>query len=75
MPRDFSGNVPQGDVDVRDGGGAHHTVPVPEVLPIHHLPEMLDARRILAANQLGQVVDRAHHGAGVPLQRSFTPAK
>ena len=35
---------------------------------------MLDARRVFADEQLRDVLDRANHRAGVPLQRGFAPA-
>ena len=41
-------NFPQRDVNAADGGAAHDAVAVPEMLAVHHLPEMLDARRIFA---------------------------
>ena len=38
-------DVPQGEVDAADRRRADDAVAVPEVLPVHHLPQMLDARR------------------------------
>ena len=67
-------NVPERDVDSADGGAADDAVAVPEVLAKHHLPEVLDARGILADEQLGDVLDRADDGAGVPFERRFAPA-
>ena len=40
---DLAQDVPQGDVDAGDRRGADDAVAVPEVLAIHHLPEVLDA--------------------------------
>ena len=52
------------------------TIPlrVPEVLAEHHLPEVLDPGRVLADDQLGDVLDRADDCAGVPFERRLTPA-
>jgi hypothetical protein len=43
------------------------------VLPVHHLPEVLDPRRVFADEQLRQVFDRADHAARVPLERRLAP--
>ncbi len=75
QPRDLSRNVPQGQVDPRDGGGSHDAVAMPKMLAIHHLPEMLDARRILADEQLRQILDRANHAPGMPFQRGLAPTE
>src|SRR5918995_2552804 len=40
-------------------GTAHDAVGVPEVLPVHHLPEVLDPGGVLADEELGKVLDRA----------------
>jgi len=48
-------------------------VAVPEMLAIHHLPEVLDPRGILAENELGHVLDRPYHRPGVPLERRLAP--
>src|SRR5437899_1955047 len=48
---------------------------MPKVLAIHHLPQMLHARRILADDQLGQVRNSANDRAGMPLQRRLAPAE
>ena len=67
-------DVPQRDVDPADRGAAHDPVAVPEMLAVHHLPQMLDARRVLPDQELADVLDRARDGAGVPLQRRLAPA-
>ena len=68
-------NVPQRNVDPRDGRRANNSLTVPEVLPPHHLPQMLDARRVLADQQLRQILNRSHNTARMPFQRRFTPAE
>ena len=75
QPGDLADDVPQGEVDAGDGGGAHDAVPVPEVLAIHHLPEMLRPRRVLADEQLRDVFDRADDAARVPFERGLAPAE
>jgi hypothetical protein len=72
--RDLADDVPEGEVDPGDGGGTHDAVAVPEMLAIHHLPEMLDPGRILADEERGKVLDRPDDAAGVPLERRFAPA-
>jgi hypothetical protein len=44
------------------------------VLAVHHLPQVLDARRILADQQRRKVLDRADDAARVPLERRLAPA-
>src|SRR5664279_145555 len=66
-------NIPQGDIDAADRRPAHHAVAVPEVLAEHHLPQILDARRIFADEQRRQVLDRADDAPRVPLQRRLAP--
>ena len=67
-------DVPERDVDAADRGAADDAVAVPEVLAEHHLPEVLDPRRVLADEQLGEVLDRADDAARVPLERRLAPA-
>ncbi len=71
---DFAEDVPQRDVDAADRGAADDAVAVPEVLAVHHLPEVLDPRGVFADQELGDVFDRADDGARVPLERRFAPA-
>ena len=67
-------DVPERDVDPAHRRAADDVVAVPEVLPEHHLPQVLDPRRVLADDQLGEVLDGAHDGACVPLERGLAPA-
>ena len=55
-------------------GAADDPARVPEVLAEHHLPEVLDPGRVLADDQLGDVLDRADDRARVPLERRLAPA-
>ena len=71
----FAKNVPQREIDARDGRAAHNAVSVPEVLAIHHLPKVFDAGRILADEELRQVFHRAHDRSRVPFQRGLAPAE
>ena len=48
---------------------------MPEMLAIHHLPEMFDARRILPDEELREILDRAHDGARVPFEGRLAPAE
>jgi len=68
-------DVPQGQVDAGDGRGPDDAVPVPEVLPVHHLPEVLDPRRVFAHQQLGTVLHGPDDGPRVPLERGLAPAE
>ncbi len=68
-------NIPQRDIDPRDGCRPHDSRPMPEVLPPHHLPQMLNAGGVLANQELGNIFDRPDHTAGMPLQRRFAPAE
>src|SRR4029450_1239374 len=67
-------DVPERDVDPAHRRAAGDAVRVPEVLAEHHLPEVLDPGRVLADDQLGDVLDRADDGARVPLERRLAPA-
>ena len=71
---DFADNVPQREVDARDGRGPHDAVPMPEMLPIHHLPQIFHPRRILADEQVRHVLNGPHDAARVPLERRLPPA-
>src|SRR5439155_4722507 len=57
-----------------DRGPANDAAAVPEMLAIHHLPEVLDARGIFAHPQRHNVLDRTDDAARVPLQRRLAPA-
>jgi len=54
QPGRLADDVPEREVDAGDGRRADDAVPVPEMLAIHHLPEMLRPRRILADEQFGK---------------------
>ncbi len=66
-------NVPQREVDPRDGGRADDALTVPEVLPPHHLPQMLDAGWVFTNEQLSQILNCPDDAARVPFQCRFTP--
>ena len=48
---------------------------MPEVLPPHRLPKVFDPRRILADEQVGQILHRTNDAARMPFQRRFAPAE
>jgi hypothetical protein len=70
---DFAENIPKSDIDAADGGRAHDAVSMPEVLAIHHLPEVFDASGIFSDEELGNILDGSDHGPGVPFKGGFTP--
>src|SRR5688572_4263480 len=70
---DFAHDVPQSEVDARNRRPAHDAVAMPEMLAIHHLPQVLDARWVFTDEQLRQIFNRAHNGARVPFERGLTP--
>ena len=67
-------DVPERDVDAAHRGPADDPARVPEVLAEHHLPEVLDPRRVLADDQLRDVLDGSDDRARVPLERRLAPA-
>jgi hypothetical protein len=67
-------DVPERDVDAAHRRAADDVVAMPEMLAEHHLPEVLDPRRVLADDQLGQILDGADDRPRVPLERRLTPA-
>src|SRR5213594_758518 len=71
---DLADDIPQREVNARDGRGADDAVSVPEVLSIHYLPKMLGPRGVLSHEQFREVFDRADDTARVPLERRFAPA-
>ena len=73
-PGDFAHDVPEGDIDAGDGGRADDAVAMPEMLAIHHLPEIFDAGWVFADEELAEILDRADDAAGVPFEGRFTPA-
>jgi len=46
---------------------------LPEMLAVGHLIEVLDPKRIFPHQQLGEVLDRPRHRAGLPLEGRFAP--
>jgi len=48
---------------------------MPEVLAIHHLPEMFYPRWVFTHDQLGGVFNRSDDGSRMPFQRGFAPAE
>src|SRR5258708_18220035 len=72
---DLAQDVPEGDVDAADGRTADNAGSMPKMLAVHHLPEVLDARGVLADEELADVLDGADHRPSVPFQRSFAPAE
>ena len=71
---DFAHNVPQGEVNASHGGGTHDAMSMPEVLTVHHLPEVLGAGGILAYEQGGDILDGADDAARVPFKGGLAPA-
>ena len=67
-------DVPERDVDAAHRGAADDPAAVPEMLAEHHLPEVLDPGRILADDEVGQVLDRPDDRPRVPLERGLAPA-
>ena len=48
---------------------------VPEVLAVHHLPEVLDAGRVLADDEFREVLHGPDDGPGVPFEGGLAPAE
>ena len=71
---DLAEDIPQGDVDSGDGGSSNDPAAMPEVLAIHHLPQMLDPGRVFADEQHRQILDGTDDAPGVPLQGGLAPA-
>ncbi len=71
---DLARDIPQRQIDPGDSRGADNPMAVPEMLAVHHLPQMLDPARVLAHHQLGQILHRTHHRPRVPFQRRLAPA-
>src|SRR5713101_1242437 len=69
----FTFDIPERLIDAADGGHIRDTA-APEVLPVHGLPEVLDAPRVLPDYQHGNVLNCAHDALGFPFERGFTPA-
>ena len=73
MPRIFAANVPQRLVDAGDRRADHRTGAV-EAVDVHRLPVMLDLHRILADEELAEILDAGDHRAGLAFERAFAPA-
>jgi hypothetical protein len=67
-------DVPEREVDARDGRRAHDAGAVPEVAAVHELPEVLDAGGVLAEHERREVLDGADDGPRVPLEGRLAPA-
>ena len=70
---DLAQNVPESQINTGDGCGPLDAVPMPEMLPEHHLPEVFNAGWILSNNQFRNVGNRAHDASRMPLKRGLTP--
>jgi hypothetical protein len=66
-------DVPQRLVNPADRRVVDDPTP-PEILPVHHLPQMLNPPGVLPNQQYRQVLHRPHHALGLPLQRRLTPS-
>src|SRR5690606_29829244 len=64
----------QRDIYPTDGGTPYYSVPMPKVLPIHHLPQVLNTPRILANKELGYIFDRTYDTLCMPFQGSLSPS-
>ena len=72
-PAHLAGDVPQRLVDA--ACGAHRDDPAAEEpLPARHLPEVLDAERILADEKRPEILEAPGHRAGLPLCRALPPS-
>lgn len=69
----LASNVPQRLIDGRNRGSHHRTGAI-EGMNIHRLPDVFDLHRVRADQEIFEVVDASHHGAGFAFQRSFTPS-
>src|ERR1700688_1683569 len=69
----LSRDVPQRDVDSGHRRRADYAGTVPEVLPEHHLPKVLDAAGVLTHEGGPQILHGADDGPRVPLERRVAP--
>ena len=72
---DFTDDVPKCEVNSCNRRASSDTMAMPEMLPPHHLPKMLDASRVLADQQRAEILNRSNNPACVPFQCGFAPAK
>ena len=70
---DLAEDVPEREIDATRGSSLDDPVPVPEMLAIHHLPQVLDPRRVLADDERREILDRADDSPCVPLERGLAP--
>src|SRR5688572_10590669 len=70
----FSEDVPESNVDAANRRPSHDAIAMPKVLPVHHLPQVFDPRRILSNQELRNILYRANNAARMPLQRRLSPA-
>jgi hypothetical protein len=48
---------------------------MPEMLPVHDLPQVLNASGIFSNKELRQILNRPDHSPRVPFQSGFPPSK
>ena len=70
---DFAANVPQRLVDAGDRR-AHDRAGAVKAVDVHGLPVMLDLHRVLADEELAEIVDAGDDGAGLAFERALAPA-
>src|SRR5450759_1165419 len=73
LPKRFPQDVPARLIDSGDRGHADDAKP-PEGLAVHFLVKVLDAGRVFADNHRLEILHRADHRTGLPLERSLAPA-
>src|SRR5262249_53230362 len=69
----FAGDVPERLLDRADRAEDCHPT-APEAVPVHPLPEVLDAGGVFADDEAREVVDRRRDGPLLHLQRALAPA-
>ncbi len=70
----FADNVPQSQINPRDGSTSHDPAAMPEMLTPHHLPEILDSSGIFTNEQLREIFNCSHNTPRMPFQRGLAPA-
>jgi hypothetical protein len=73
LARFFTLDVPKCLIDSAERAHVDDSA-APEILPMHDLPAVLHSQWVLSDQQFGQVFDRAHDSARLPLQSRFAPA-
>jgi len=69
----FAFDIPQRLINT--GDGAHQNrPPAVEARAVHHLPQVVDARRILANQVFAQLVHRGFNGARTAFNHRLAPA-